>query len=346
VKQTLISIVTFYPKATLAKCIASIQKQLGDYRILIIDNSPLEVDLPEFGANVEVIRNGVNLGFAAAHNIAAHRVVNDVNHYDGLLVCNPDIFFPDVHIVNKFLEISNGERVVVPRLLRASSTLEPIMPELIDSTGIIFTKTFRHLDRGRNEIAASNYLKGEYVSGGSGALIYLPKKIIAAVSFRAPYDEDMYLVYPQLRNKIELRVQLFDEAFFAYREDADLSCRLQHLGFKIWYEPSIVAYHERVVSPEKRKEIGREINSMSVRNRFLLQINNFSFCRWGWQVFFLGILWRNFTVIVGVLLIERYSVKGLKEVFILARRAFRRRQKILVKFILVHLLFHGLKGLQ
>jgi GT2 family glycosyltransferase len=42
-----------------------------------------------------------------------------------------------------------------------------------------------------------------------------------------------------------LEDELFDEAFFAYYEDTDLSLRLKHLGYKLWYEPKSVVRHVR-----------------------------------------------------------------------------------------------------
>ena len=39
-------------------------------------------------------------------------------------------------------------------------------------------------------------------------------------------------------------IGLFDEDFFAYYEDVDISFRAQLAGWKILYEPSAVAYHE------------------------------------------------------------------------------------------------------
>ena len=68
--------------------------------------------------------------------------------------------------------------------------------------------------------------------------------------------------------------QYFDEDFFAYREDADLAWRCRLFGWTSIYVPRAVAQHRRRVTPERRGELPKEINYHSVKNRFLLRLNN------------------------------------------------------------------------
>src|SRR2546430_5142538 len=73
---------------------------------------------------------------------------------------------------------------------------------------------------------------------------------------------------------VPINGQYFDEDFFAYREDADLAWRCRLLGWNSIYVPAAVAKHRRRVTPERRAELPREINYHSVKNRFLLRLNN------------------------------------------------------------------------
>ncbi len=66
----------------------------------------------------------------------------------------------------------------------------------------------------------------------------------------------------------------FDADFFLYREDADLAWRLRRLGWRALYVPSAVAYHRRRNVPERRRQMTALANLHSVKNRFLLRINN------------------------------------------------------------------------
>ena len=114
--------------------------------------------------------------------------------------------------------------------------------------------------------------------------------------------------------------QLLDSAFFAYREDADLAWKAQIMGWKYLYNPKACAYHRRVVLPSNRDEVDGEINLMGVRNRFLLQINNY-LLSYDMRIFVFGILLRNFLVLVGVLIKERTSISGLLQAYSLRKRA-------------------------
>jgi GT2 family glycosyltransferase len=67
---------------------------------------------------------------------------------------------------------------------------------------------------------------------------------------------------------------IFDEDFFAYREDADLAWRGRLFGWRALCEPAAVAYHVRRVTPEARRALPASINMHSVKNRFLLRLKN------------------------------------------------------------------------
>ena len=138
------------------------------------------------------------------------------------------------------------------------------------------------------------------------------------------YESDIDQIYPQLSAGREQRVLLFDEAFFAYREDADLAWRARNLGWRCLYVPAAVGFHKRVVLPENRATLPPELNLFSVRNRFLLQINNFSL-RADLSKIVPGVLIRNALVVAGVIVKERSSLPALKQAALLSRRALERR---------------------
>ena len=192
--------------------------------------------------------------------------------------------------------------------------------------------SLRHFDRGSGLIDSGQYDKCEFVFGGTGACLALTRECIVDVSFKVEdkYEEDLWSIYPQNRVGYTERVQLFDEAFFAYREDADLAWRMNNLGWKTLYIPEAFCYHKRVVTPERRKTISKEINLLGVRNRFLLQLNNYFISNLP-QAFLPGIILRNIFVIISVILCERSSLPGLFNVFTLYRRSYRRRMYIKLK---------------
>ena len=188
------------------------------------------------------------------------------------------------------------------------------------------TPEIRHLDRtehslpefssknqGQNLSPTKIFTAPEYVFGGSGACLMLSMNCINEVSFPKG-----------LLSKDESF--LLDPDFFAYREDAELALRMQWLGWKTIYMPNSTAFHMRRVRPENRAVVPPEINSMSVRNRFLLQGNGITFPLL--LLTFPSSFFRNILVILGCFFKEQTSIPGLKEVFHLRARTLEKRKWI------------------
>ena len=335
--RVFVHIVTWNSAKYIDRCLESLRRQAGftlgiDLAIHVTDNASTDATVGKLellkSDGVSVSRNEENLGFCAAHNQGVHRAV--VGKFDYLLILNPDVALDSEALSNMVAGFGRGNDIasVTPKLLRATDDLQPIQPALLDAAGMELQDSLRHFDRGSGIADTGQFDQQRYVFGGTGACLLL--SVPCAWSVSLPYfgNKDVIAaLYPQLELSSVPRVQLFDEGFFAYREDADLAWRLRSLGWRCLYDPSAVAYHVRVVVPERRAELPAMLNCLSVRNRFLLQINN-----WRWTVnentFLRGILMRNLLVVGGVLLHEWSSIPGLLQVFRLLRRAMRHRRVI------------------
>lgn len=322
--SVLVHIVTYNDQDCISPCIQSVLEQLGDSDTLeITDNASIDKtvhELEKHRDSIKLFLNKENLGFCAAHNQAVYRFLN--SSHDHILILNPDIIFKASFLKNFIKALEDSEaQIATPKLLRADKDLQPIKPVIIDAAGMYFTNSFRHFDRGSNQEDLNQFDIPEFVIGGTGAALLLSKVAVEKLILPlTDFEESLYSIYPQLREGREWRAQLFDEAFFAYREDAELALRSKSLGVSCLYVPSAVAYHQRVVLPERRSDLPQEINAMSVRNRFLMQalhlkIDLLSLSFWGAII-------RNLLVIAGVLVLERGSVSALKEVSLLRKRAY------------------------
>ena len=132
-------------------------------------------------------------------------------------------------------------------------------------------------------------------------------------------------VYPQLAEGESNRTPVFDEVFFAFREDAELAWRARNISLKTLYVPQLVVLHRRSVTPDRRWDLQPKINSWSVRNRFLMQIVNFRLVQ-DFGMIVPGIVLWNLLVVFGVVFMERTSLRGLWEVIVLLPRAWERRR--------------------
>jgi len=240
-----VNIVTFNSSRDIENCLDSIDRQsFRDCTIRILDNASTDDTLLKIkGTDVEVISSAVNTGFAKAHNELIRGFESEY-----VLVLNPDTV-----LRNDFIERIIQALDAQPRAGSASGKLLRFDDTTIDSTGIVMLRNHRHLDRGADQPDAGQYDRPEEIFGASGA---------AAVYRRSALDD------------VAIDGQYFDEDFFSFREDADLAWRLQLLGWTCLYVPSAVAQHRRTVTPERRSQLSKTINYHSVKNRFLLRINN------------------------------------------------------------------------
>jgi GT2 family glycosyltransferase len=175
----------------------------------------------------------------------------------------------------------------------------------LDSTGIVFSASGRHFDRGSELEAAGRYLREEEIGGTTGAAGFYRREALESAKISTGY---------------------FDADFFLYREDADLARRLSRLGWKCLYVPDAVAWHRRTNLPSRRREMSALANYHSVKNRFLLRINSQSAGE-----FFATLvptLARDLVVIGACLTVEQSSLPAFGWLWRNRRRLWAKRREI------------------
>ena len=297
-------LVTWNSAAHLQRCLDAIAAQTHhDRELIVVDNNSSDSSAAVAAHHAtRMIRNDTNRGFSAAVNqgIAASRG-------EFVQLVNPDCFLAPDYIsllVRVFDDGSVG--AATGKLLLAED------PGRIDSTGIRMTRSGRHLDRDQfTAEAQSTQREPDEVFGVSGA----------AAMYRRAFLDD-----------VSVDGEIFDEDFFAYREDADLAWRGRLFGWRALHVPAAVAHHVRRVTPERRRELPPEINMHSVKNRFLLRLKN--------EGLYLALrnapfeLARDLAVVGAALTIERSSLPAFGWLWrnrarILARRrAIQRRRRV------------------
>jgi GT2 family glycosyltransferase len=232
-------LVTWNSAPYLRRCLEGIEGQTHRNReLIVVDNASSDESLSLIPAHARVIRNDTNRGFSAAVNQAIALARGAF-----VLLVNPDCFLT-ADYARLLIEVNAGAATGL--LLRAHG--HDIIPtNAVDSAGMRMTRTGRHLD-----ITTRPATRTE-VFGVSGA----------AALYRMDFLRD-----------VAVNGEIFDEDFFAYREDADLAWRGQLLGWKAFCEPRAIAYHVRRVTPDVRRELSAAINMHGVKNRFLLRLKN------------------------------------------------------------------------
>jgi GT2 family glycosyltransferase len=303
--------VTFNSARYLEDCLRSLEAQsFPDVDICLWDNASTDGTVEIAAAYGDILRtshfSSRNLGFCAAHN----RIIA-ANESDYVLVLNPDVRLDPgfLAVLVTALEEDRRAGAATGKLWRWPPERQGIL--LLDTTGIYFTRSQRHLDRGAGEVDSGQYDTREYVFGASGA---------AAIYRREMLEE------------VKVGDEYFDESFFAYREDADLAWRAQWLGWRCLYVPQATGYHVRFVLPERRAQLPADINMHSFKNRFLMRVKNMDLGTYG--RLFIPITLRDAAAILYVLLREWSSLSALP-LFLRAlpgawsvRRALRRHRRV------------------
>ena len=290
-----VQIVTFNSASEIRPCLESLQRQrYQKFHVRVFDNASDDNSVAlarKF--DVDVICSDSNLGFAAGHNQLARAYPAPY-----VLFLNPDTVLDPGFIAEliRVLEDAPAAGSATGKLLRMDGAT-------VDSTGIVMTRNQRHLDRGAGEPDRGQYETPGPVFGPSGA----------AAMYRYACLED-----------VAIGSDFFDEDFFTYREDADLAWRCRLLGWESIYVPSAIARHRRRVTPEARRRLPPDINMHSVKNRFILRINNMTPRLY--RRFFWSITARDLVVIGYVLLRERSSIRGLAYVVTEFSRLWQKRR--------------------
>lgn len=206
---------------------AAIESLLGqslNVEIVVVENGSTDGSA-EFIASkypdVTLLKNMRNLGFAGGVNTGIRYLLGKDVSYVGLL--NNDA------IADKDWAASLVERMKVNR--KAGIVTSKIVDKEgshIDSVGDYYTAWGLPYPEGRDQKDAQQFNEAREVFAGSGG---------ASV-----YRADM------LRE-----IGLFDEDFFAYYEDVDLSFRAQLAGWKVWFEPKAIVYHDTGSTSKKIK---------------------------------------------------------------------------------------------
>lgn len=220
------SIVLYHnTKKQLLKAISSFLHTSLHVRLYLIDNSSND-DLKELALvdeRIEYIFNNANLGYGKAHNIAMRKSIADDVPYH--VVLNPDIYFDEGVLENLFDYMQSNRDVghLMPKVLYPDKKLQnlcKLLPTPLDLFARRFIPIKSIVDKinNRYQLDFFNYDEVAEIPFLSGCFMFLRTDVL---------KQDC----------------LFDENFFMYLEDADLTRRISQVARTIFY-PNVFIYHE------------------------------------------------------------------------------------------------------
>jgi len=205
------------------KSIDSLLKQTYErYDILVVDNGSIDDSVPILESlvaennKVYLIKNKINLGFAGGVNTAIRYAIK--NDYDTVALFNNDAV-ADKDWLKILINGLSADIAISTGLLLTENEKK------IDSTAEMYSiwgMPFPH-NRGNKADSAPD---SNYVFGATGGATLYKTSLFKKIGF-------------------------FDESFFAYYEDVDISFRAQLSGHRIFYSKNAVAYHKQGATSKK-----------------------------------------------------------------------------------------------
>lgn len=212
----------------LEDCLRSLQAQTTELEVVVVDNGSTDGSqqlVKNDFKDVHLIELPENTGFTGGVNTGIEYAIKKGAEY--VLLLNNDAVADKTwaHELLKTAGSHSEAGIVTSKFMR-------IDKKHIDSTGDFYTVWGLPFPRGRNEIDKGQYDDAREVFGGSGgASLY--------------------------RTSMLKEIGLFDQDYFAYFEDVDISFRAQLAGWRVLYEPAAIAYHHVGATSSKMGDFAR-----------------------------------------------------------------------------------------
>jgi GT2 family glycosyltransferase len=190
--------------------------------LFIVDNSSNR-DLEDICTDdrIEYIHNGSNLGFGKAHNIAIRKAISmDIAFH---FILNPDVNFKPEIIVSLIDKIKSDPVIgaIMPKVLNLDQSVQ-YLPKLLPSPWLLLIRVFRPLRAVLSGVYNNHVLKNK-----------------EDTELNVPSLSGCFCLY---KLSVLNDVGLFNESFFMYFEDTELSRRI-HRDYKTLYYPSVAILH-------------------------------------------------------------------------------------------------------
>ncbi len=214
IPKTTIIVPNWNGQETIVDCIDSLLNQSLVSTIIVVENGSIDNSLKiieESYPEIIILKQKRNLGFAGGVNVGIRYAIDIGFDFIGLF--NNDAI-ADKNWLNSLVTVLEAHKNVGI----VTSKILDYQGKHIDSTGDFYTSWGLPYPRGRGELLSDKYDLDNFVFAGSGgASLY--------------------------RSSMLKQIRLFDESFFAYYEDVDISFRAQLFGWKVLYQPDALVYH-------------------------------------------------------------------------------------------------------
>ncbi len=235
-------------------CLNSVKKLKTtgyELKVVVVDNGSIDDSVEKLKRvkGIKLIENNQNLGFAQGNNEGMKYALD--NGADWVVVLNNDTLV-DEDLIVEFLKASKNQQKVVI-----------LNPKIYFAKGFEFhKKRYKKSESGKVIWSAGGKIDWNNVYGSNRGVDEVDK---------GQYDKVTEIDFAVgtclfCSSEALKEVGLFDERYFAYFEDTDLSMRMKKGGWKVLYAPQAVVWHKVAQS----SAIGSGLNDYyTTRNRMI-----------------------------------------------------------------------------
>jgi N-acetylglucosaminyl-diphospho-decaprenol L-rhamnosyltransferase len=251
-------VVTFNSELVLGRCIESILNQSRvPETVIVVDNCSVDQSYLEFLsdiANCQVVRLSENGGFCRGNN----RGYACLSGTEYVLFLNPDAFLARTFIEDAVAAMEDPANSRVGALSGALLGFDVVGDRptgKVDSLGIFQTWYGKWYDRGQGAAYPTHIHESsivESVPALCGALMFCRGSALEEVMLRG--------------------TEIFDDTFFMYKEDIDLSLRLRRKGWTMGFCGRLHCYHGRGWT--SRRKMLPFFKYLSARNELRVSLRN------------------------------------------------------------------------
>lgn len=226
-KVTFSVVVYKQPIDELKSVVNSILLYTSPAKLYIIDNSPTDEAhiLSKMNSCIVYQHIPENIGFGKAHNIAMKQAMDLGSKYH--FIVNPDIYYDKdvVAPMTEWLDANPSVGQMMPMILNVDGTKQ-FLPKLMPSPQMLLWRRLRN-------VAPKFH-----------------KKKMLSFEMRSMRDDKVYDVghvsgcFSAVRVEALRQCGLYDDRFFMYFEDTDLTRRIRQKGFRTVFFPFASVYHD------------------------------------------------------------------------------------------------------
>lgn len=278
---------------------------------------------------LHLVKNKENLGYAKAANqgirlaIGKSTTAGKDTAADYVVITNPDIIYSPTYFEKIVYRAEKDAQIAaITGKVYKYDFKEKKPTKIIDTVGLYIDSSLRVVDGAQGKTDEGQFDKEKEVFGISGACPMYSVKALEKVKIGTASSDQF---------------EYFDEDFFMYKEDVDLSWRFQLAGFKCLYYPKAVAFHGRgtgVVERttlkqifKNRKNLSRFQRFYSFRNNYLMRTKNTPLMT-AFR-YFPFIIARDITALIYTIFYEPFQFKAIYQFFKLLPSALRKRKHIM-----------------